>query len=97
MNSAKAANISLVLAVLALPLLGFGFLSRMEDPAPWVSAQEVIAAERIALAALSLGLAGLVSSFTFAIKSFAAARKRAIVALMICALPFCVLLALVLN
>jgi hypothetical protein len=96
MKPATAANLSLLLALLALPCCYYGALSQMGDPAPGASAEHLRAARRVSMLVLSTGVAGLFGALWLSGYGWVGARRRAALAAAACVVPVaCVLYQLV--
>ena len=93
MKSSHAANIALVLVAIGWLLSTYGALSQLGDPALTVSRAEIEAHRHVSLAFLFAGILALLSALWLSGYSFSHARWRASLALLVCVVPFIVILA----
>lgn len=93
MKPSTAANISLALAILALLLLFFGTVTGMGDPAPWVPEAETAARMQRSTATWVAGACLWLAALGLAGFGFRGARKRALVAWVVAAIPLLALAA----
>lgn len=87
MKPSVAANLALVLSILSLLLLFYGSITGMGDPAPWVPEAETAARIKRSTTTWVLGLCMLPVAWVLAGFGFRRARKRAVVAWVIGAVP----------
>ena len=87
MKEVVAANVSLVLAVVCVPLLAYGYSSVLGDPAPWVPASAIQSSRFWSATAFSVGLVCLFFSFWLSGYAFRSARWRSLLAVAICCVP----------
>ena len=74
----RAANVAIALVVLGWLSSGWGVLSQLGDPAPWVPKAELEAHRRVATAFLLFGILFVLCSLWLSGYSFSTARWRAI-------------------
>lgn len=84
MKPSVAANLALSAAVVSAPLLFFGFTGFLGDPSPRMSEADVARHIHEADALVGSGFFTLFASFWLSGYSFAAARVRSLIALLIC-------------
>ena len=83
MKPGHAANIAIVLAVAAWPLMAYGLLSQLGDPAPWVPRADIARQHQIANLVFVLGFGSFAVSLWLSGYAFSAARKRSLAALLL--------------
>ena len=93
MSASRSANLALVLVVLGWLLAYYGVMSQFGDPAPSVARSVIESQRHVSLAVWLLGLMCLVGSLWLSGRSFAAARRRSLLALASVVVPIVFLLA----
>ena len=83
MKGSHAANLSLALVVIGTPVLYFGGLSSLGDPAPWVTPAQIAASRFRSEVFFFSGLAALVASLWLSGYGFAAAPRRSVAAFLL--------------
>jgi hypothetical protein len=87
MRTSRAANLAIVLAVLAWPLLVYAVLSQLADPMPSLSHAELEALRHRSILVLSCGVLAIVASLWLSGFAYQSARVRSIVAVGLCVVP----------
>jgi Na+/phosphate symporter len=82
-----AANVALALCGLAWPLMAYGLLSRLADPAPDITREQIASAHQISNVVLLVGVVALLGAAWLAGYSFSEARWRAVFVSIACIVP----------
>ena len=92
MRATQPANLALAIAVLAWPLLVYGALSQLGDPAPSTSAAALRHIWQISMLCLAAGLISLIAALWLSGFSYAAAPRRSIAVVFVVLVPAIVVL-----
>ena len=84
MRQSSAANVALILAVLAWPLTYYGVMSQLGDYHPDIPREFIATNRRVSVGILLTGLLCLLGSLWLSGYSFTCAKSRSIVAALIC-------------
>ena len=84
MKQPTSANLALIAAVLAWPLIWFGVLSQLGDYAPNTPREVMASNQRTSMTALVVGLVLLLGSLWLSGYSFANAKVRSVSAALLC-------------
>lgn len=94
MSKNSAANVNLVVVLLAWPLMFFGIAQQMGDPAPPVSSATIEATHHFAQAVLLGGALSLFAAIGLALYAVRAAKVRAGIMFTIGAIPVLIAVAM---
>lgn len=84
MRQTSVSNLALALAVMAWPLIYYGFMSQLGDYHPDTPREVVLANRRISVSVLSVGLLSFLGSLWLSGYSFTGAKVRSVLAALIC-------------
>ncbi len=87
MTPSRAANLSLALVAAGWLAALYGAFSQLGDPAPWVPTSEIEIRRRISMVVLFVGVFALVTGLWLSGYAFGSAKRRSLIAMLVCVLP----------